>query len=407
MHRKQQFCFTSTLIVTLFGCYGGNITDTLDSVDQRDISGIAGPGNLDAARPVGRVARNVYGTENTPEALGFPGLSQEERAFLDENDDEGPLHFFVNDQTPEDGLGPVMNQLSCLGCHENGTHHAASDVANSLGPLTDASTPASRAHRNVLTDYSTISKGNEPDTAAFTLFGDYSMSNGAFNGLQVFGGPVLHVRATGDCDIDRIPSESVDPNLGGNGVVRIVAERQGPPYVGRGLMEAVFAGDVASNEDPDDSEEASSSLAPDPSCDGDCISGRHNENRASNAINGGDPVVRLARFGLRAQGPTLIQFMVGGSQGELGFTSPFQPSEPSNPLNVGKSCDSAADPELTAQQIKDLRTMIRLITIPELHSALLTGDDDGGADEAGVQRDGLHYVVLHPVPELRVGDIDR
>ena len=65
------------------------------------------------------------------------------------------------------------------------------------------------------------------------------------------------------------------------------------------------------------------------------MSGRHNENTSNQAFVGGDPVVRLGRFGLRAAGPTILQFVTGGIQGELGFTTELTPTEPNNPANIG------------------------------------------------------------------------
>jgi crotonobetainyl-CoA:carnitine CoA-transferase CaiB-like acyl-CoA transferase len=75
-------------------------------------------------------------------------------------------------------------------------------------------TPVSRAGRQGLTDYDAITKlAGNPPTAAFTLYGDYNPSSGAFDPLTVFGGPLQHVNAIGYCAINPIPSISIDPNL--------------------------------------------------------------------------------------------------------------------------------------------------------------------------------------------------
>ncbi|MCA9577699.1 MAG: di-heme oxidoredictase family protein [Polyangiales bacterium] len=351
------------------------MTDTLESASVRDLSGIAGPSDPSRLQPLERIPRDVFGSANTADALTFSTLGREGRALFDMDDRGSPLSFFNTEQTPRDGLGPVFNQARCLGCHQN-----SDDLADALGDstgVTTVSTPASRAGRTGVTDHDAVSVSNPPPTAAFTLFGDFDTATGEFFGLQAFGGPVRHVQATGECQIDGILPESADPFLASPNRVRAVAERAGPPYLGRGVIEAIYEEDIRALQDAEDADTFASSLAPPPGpdCRGDCITGRINQNRASNAIQGGDTVTRLSRFGLRAAGPTLVQFMVGGSQGELGMTSPLSPQEPSNPVNVGLRCDTSPDPELTVPRILALRAMIRLIGVPDFDPALLASPD--------------------------------
>ena len=103
-------------------------------------------------------------------------------------------------------------------------------------------------------------------------------------------------------------------------------------------MEAIPAEELIQQDDPTDQRDSNSSLRASvprfPECPGDCISGRHNENTSNQAFIGGDPVVRVARFGLRGAGPTILQFIVGGIQGELGFTTEFVPGEINDNRNV-------------------------------------------------------------------------
>ncbi len=175
----------------------------------------------------------------------------------------------------------------------------------------------------------------------------------------MFGGPLQHVAAIGYCAVNPIPSIDIDPNLAGGidpvtglsplGERRVTGERAAPPYVGRGLMEAIYFGDILANEDPLDEVDTYSSLLPIPDrfiCPNDCISGRHNESAASASFVGGDPLIRLGRFGLRGAGTTLLQFDVGGTQGELGLTSPFAPTEQPNesPPSIRCATCRRADP---------------------------------------------------------------
>src|SRR5262249_11804761 len=179
--------------------------------------------------------------------------------------------------------------------------------------------------------------------------------------LPQFGGVVQHVRPSLlACFPDPIepigndpnlPDVTVDPLTGllapitgvspSTGFRRAVGERAGQPYVGRGLMEAIDPADISALDDPQDMQGHLSSLDDPqafPECPGDCIAGRHNENssEATNAgVVGGDlpkrddkgETVRVSRFGLRAAGPTLVQFVIGGMNGELGFTSPLRAGE--------------------------------------------------------------------------------
>jgi CxxC motif-containing protein (DUF1111 family) len=364
-------------LIILVGCDpNGNLTETVGTVGERNLSGVAGAVDPAQLAPVERVPRDQFSTANTAAALAFPLNAAENTAFL------RGLNFFITPHTAAEGVGPVANQNRCLGCHTN-----TAENVDGAGLVTIGSgTPAGRAARSAPTDFAFSSQGNAPtETAAFTLFGDFSPSSGGFNGLALLGGPVQHVRAlVPGCLPDVIPPPEVtvgpvDPTTGLSavGLRRTVGERQGPPYIGRGLMEAVFADDIVSLEDPDDAEGHNSALAAaaatNPECPGDCVSGRHNENRPPASLVGGDPVVRVARLGLRAQGPTLLQFMIGGSNGELGFTSPFALNDPFDPQNVnrGVACDAAPDPELTEEDILNLRSMIRMVSLPELDQCLL------------------------------------
>ncbi len=156
-----------------------------------------------------------------------------------------------------------------------------------------------------------------------------------------------------------------------------MGERAAPPYIGRGLMEAIFSADIVANDDPDDRRSHCSTLdniarptdcdpnnpprvTLNPECPGDCISGRHNENSPGAAFPTLDPVIRVSRFGLRAAGPSLIQFMLGGTQQEIGLTSPFAPTENNNNQNVGRTCDVAPDPEITEQDIFNLVSLLEV-----------------------------------------------
>ncbi|MDB4939387.1 MAG: hypothetical protein JWP87_6359, partial [Labilithrix sp.] len=369
-------------------CTQGVVTETLDEESTRDFSGIAMPGDPSKLQPVELHERNTWGTALSADALAYPTATPEERLLYDFEDPNSPLHFFATPHTDEEGVGPLFNQRMCLGCHlnseDNKNNLAAGAPVSAPGNINTVNTPVSRANRRGNTDHKRITKeyGNPP-TAAFTLYGDYSPSNGSFNPISELGGPLQHIQAVGECKINDIPPFSIDPYLQGGidpvtntsplGLRRGMGERAAPPYVARGLMEAIHYTDLLANEDLDDHVRTTSSLLPQPDpaiCPGDCISGRHNEGRASDSFVGGDPVVRVGRFGLRGTGTTMLQFDVGGTQGEIGLTSPFSPVEQPNIDTPNLLCDKVADPEISAETVLHLRDMLRNIAPPRHADAL-------------------------------------
>jgi CxxC motif-containing protein (DUF1111 family) len=366
-----------------------------------DITKVAGPGDPRKLHPVERVPRAQFGQVG-PFPLGlddmpafvYPGLTQNER-----NAVLPGLSFFTTPHTAAEGLGPVANQKFCLGCHMN----SAEAVAGA--GLVQAVSQVSRAARATTTNFEftklnpLTGGGVAPDsldalngpgsTAAFTVFGDFSPTTLKFDELPLLAGFVQHVRpSVASCVPERLPSFAEDPNMQGPidpvtresqaGFRRAVGERAGPPYIGRGLIEAIFADTILANEDEDDTRAHRSSLAHlvprFPECSGDCISGRHNENTSNQAFIGGDPNPQLGRFGLRAGGPSILQFVVGGLQGELSFTSPFNMKELITVANKDRpECqDTKPEPEVSTDIPLSLRRLIRLTAPPEFGDTLLS-----------------------------------
>src|SRR6516165_9015233 len=101
--------------------------------------------------------------------------------------------------------------------------------------------------------------------------------------VQAFGGFVQHVRPLGpDCVPKPLPPLSFDTVLNGKNdgsntfkFKRSVGERAGPPYIGRGLMEAVPTQDILSFSGNQTAENGTSSLpvVKNLQCASGCISG--------------------------------------------------------------------------------------------------------------------------------------
>jgi hypothetical protein len=183
----------------------------------------------------------------------------------------------------------------------------------------------------------------------------------------------------------------VDPVTGFR---RTSVERGGPPYIGRGLLEAIPNDDIAALEDPDDNRGTS---APETGCSGDCITGRRNMNTAANISPFGFTTPHLGRFGLRGQGPQLVAFIAVGSQEETGITNRVRPAE-----NIGppQCTDGVPDPDTCLDNIFSTRSLIRMTAPPEFGDTLLgllnqtdPHDHRAGGNAKSVQRGAALFGV--------------
>lgn len=321
---------TGLLLSAAVGCgSNGSITNDQKTIADTDVSSLSGPIDPSKVVDADTMPRDVFGKSLSVDGLVFPGANSDERAAVQRG-----LNLFTAARTDAfDGEGPYFNQRNCLGCH-----------MAQLG--SNPATPVSRARTE----------------DAFLIFGDFDAATGAFNPRADAGGPVLHRH-----QLPGFPQQQMPP-LPGAPLVRVTGMRASPPYIGRGLMEAI----------PDDE-----ILAGKPAS----VNGLGHdgfENRASeqNALIGGSPVIRLGRFGLRAAGPSLEQFDTGGTNGEIGLTSPFTPNTNTNTSTPAPR----PSPSLSANDLRDLRTLIRLIA-PPARAAI----NPGSAEERGLALFGADY----------------
>lgn len=188
----------------------------------------------------------------------------------------------------QDGLGPVFNDRSCVGCHgAGGPGGAGSDVGR---------TQVIRIGR---------------------------LLNGVFDPLEAEGGSQLQRRSLKEIDPacpivgERVPASAT-----------IVSARATPAIFGDGLIEAIPEGVILAKADPNDTNR-------------DGISGR--PNRVFNPETGR---IEVGRFGWKGNVSTLHLFTAGAYQGELGVTNPTFPTEnlpQGKPIPAG--WDRTADPE--------------------------------------------------------------
>ncbi len=327
-----------------FGCgSGGGVSNTKDTLLASDTTSVAGPVNIAALQEAEAVPREKYGTSLSVDALIFPSATADERAHFA----RGLALFSDPALTAAAGQGPYFTETTCLGCHNT--------QESGLVP-----TPASRATND----------------RNFLLFGDYNPATGVFNGRPETGGPVLHTMHQ-----PGFPNQ-VQPPLPGLPAIRVTGMRAAPPYIGRGLMEAIPDDEIIALKDP-----AISGLQ---DAAGNLIPGFENRNSEQTAFVGGSPVVRLSKFGLRAAGATLMQFIVAGSNVEVGLTSPFALGSAVPSSKPGFS----PGPGLSAQDVRDLRTMIRLIAPPARAVIIPGSSEDRGRILFGVDFDQPNGIAL-------------
>ncbi len=406
--RRVRPAGVSAVLAAMLIVVGVVIAATATDSPTVELNPVVAPPNPDKLHPVERLERDVYGLvgsfpldEKDLSSLLYPSVTEEERAAVLEG-----LKFFTTPHTASEGLGPFANQRFCQGCHLNSEDFVRPNGGEDTGKVRNGlvTTPSivSRAARSSPTNFSFTSLdpstggGRAPDnedaisntgeTAAFTLFGDFAPGMGSFVSFFSTGG-VQRVRPSLDaCLPDRIPLNSEDSRLAGgvdpvtflssSGFRRTTGERAAPPYIGRGLIEAVPDAEILANEAVEHNPINSSlDRAGDfPECGStDCLNGRHNLNSSNQAFVGGHTDKRVGRLGLRAAGPTLMQFMIGGSQGELGFTSPLLPTEPASMTNLNRpGCvNTVASPNIPLSTPVSLRALIRLVAPPQFGKALL------------------------------------
>ena len=368
-----------------------------------DLNPIAAPPDPTQLHAVERVAREDFGvvgafplTKDDLGALLYPSATADERQAVMEG-----LTFFTTPHIAAEGQGPIANQQFCLGCHMN-----SAEAVRERGhqQLVNTVSQVSRAARTTPTNFAFV--GFDPTTgggrpadnidalentgraAAFTVFSDIAPATGVIDTLTMFSGnSTQHTRPSlPGCLPDPLPpfsqdvnlADGVDPvtHLSASGFRRAVGERSAPPYIGRGLIEAVPDAQIIANEAEEKTPVQTSMDVSDlfPECaDNACIAGRHNENTSNAAFVGGDPAIRVGHFGLRAAGPTMLQFVVGGVQGELGFTSPLNPNEATSLINANRpGCQNTVpSPQVPTSTPISLRALLRLTAPPEFGAALL------------------------------------
>lgn len=215
---------------------------------------------------------------------------------------------FQTQFTPEMGLGPLFNAVSCASCHEQ--------------PVVGGSGRNDPAEG-----------GEDIEVHATAFYG----AGARCDDLAAVGGQVMQKQLTPALsEYLHIPSEPIPAAATDSG------HRTTPDLFGFGLLDAVPDAEILARADPMDR-------------NGDGISGR--PNRTADG--------RLGRFGRKAQAATLREFTADAFVMEMGITNPGNQTEQTvggMPFPTG--IDPLPEPEIGAEQLDAADAFVRFLAPP-------------------------------------------
>ena len=230
------------------------------------------------------------------------GLSGPELAAFARGDEEFGRPF-----SPNAGLGPIFNDVSCAACHSG---DGRGQLRNALIRIGDVSNDFHRA----------------------------------------IGGPQIQTKAIAGALAEQIPSGTP------------VSVRLPPPVFGAGLIEAIPASVILANVDSLDENGDGISGRPNWVAVADFVPGTEPRGAHPDAPAG----LALGRFGRKAQNAILFQQVVEAYLQDMGITSPFLPLENRNPLSgiPVEAMDKVADPEVLESTVQSVTHYVRALAPP-------------------------------------------
>lgn len=236
-----------------------------------------------------------------------------------------------------DGLGPLYNRLSCIGCHpNNGRGRAPEDPNERMQSMLVRLSVAGRD----------VDGGPLPHPVYGEQFNEEAIPGVPAEGrVHIEWSAVEVVLGDGErVELRRPQLNFAELGYGPMGAVRCSA-RVGPPVFGLGLLEAVPLATL---------EALAEQIKPDG------VRGRVNRvhHVASDAPTGG-------RFGLKSNVPDLRQQIAAAMLGDVGMTSSLFPRQ--NCTAVQTACVAAAhggEPELSSVQLDDLEFYFAHLAVP-------------------------------------------
>jgi CxxC motif-containing protein (DUF1111 family) len=204
--------------------------------------------------------------------------------------------------SPNAGLGPIFNDVSCAACHSG---DGRGQLRNALHRIGDPSNDFERA----------------------------------------IGGPQIQNKAIPGATAEEIPTG------------KPVSVRLPPPVFGAGLIEAIPEAAILANVDSLDANGDGISGRPNWVMPAQFVP-------LTEPASGTVP--RLGRFGRKAQNAVLMQQVVEAYLQDMGITSPFLPTENRNPLmgTPVEAVDRAPDPEVTESIVHAVTFYVRALAPP-------------------------------------------
>ncbi len=210
--------------------------------------------------------------------------------------------------TPETGLGPLFNAVSCAFCHEQPVVGGGGSIEEGAG-------------------------GEDVELHATAFHGGTAQCDD----LGAVGGQVIQKQLT--------PALSAYTGLTAEPIPAAATDsghRTTPDLFGFGLLDAVPDAEILARADPLDR-------------NGDGISGR--PNRTADG--------RLGRFGRKAQAATLREFNADAFVMEMGVTSPLNQTEQTiGGLPLPPGIDPLPEPEISAAQLNAVDAFVRFLAPP-------------------------------------------
>jgi CxxC motif-containing protein (DUF1111 family) len=226
------------------------------------------------------------------------GLTDAELAAFARGDEEFGRQF-----SPNTGLGPIFNDVSCATCHSgDGRGHP----------------------RNAL-----IRIGSDADSFQNSI-----------------GGPQIQDKAIPGALAEQLPAGMA------------FSLRLPPPVFGVGLIEAIPPAAILANVDSLDADGDGISGRPNFVPAADFVPATE---------PAGGPGLQLGRFGRKAQNAVLFQQVVTAYLQDMGITSPFLPLENRNPLSGTpiEAVDRVPDPEVLESTVQAVTHYMRSLAPPE------------------------------------------
>ncbi|MDR1876739.1 MAG: thiol oxidoreductase [Flavobacteriaceae bacterium] len=317
---KPLYIFLLFLFI-IYSCSDDDI-DTGTPIEYPDISNRLYAGG---ATTIFLVSSQAYGSPS-------PDLSASEKY----DHTMGNLFFersFITAPAPlYGGLGPIYNNVSCIACHPNdGRSNFPANINALSGFFLRISIPGEDAHGgpNPVPGYGDQAKNQ-------AIFGYQPEAK-----YQVTYTEIHEVLADGTVVTLQKPQYSLTNTYIPIPPETMISPRIGMPVFGLGLLEAIPEENILARQDINDD-------------NGDGISGK-----ANYVWDEVDNIIKLGRFGWKANVPTVLIQTIGAFHGDLGITSPYRPNE-----NSYADDGLEDDPEIDENTVKLVDLYCRTLGVP-------------------------------------------